>query len=57
MMARKVEKAIDALYKLRKVTATTSYAGKTYYKIDGKRYNFAELIKLADSTDPGTWFR
>jgi hypothetical protein len=56
-MAKTVEEAIDALYKLRKVTATVSYVGKTYRKVDGKMYNAAELIKLANSTDPGTWFR
>ena len=56
-----IREAIDYLYEhLRKTTTTISDAGKTYktyYEVDGRKYNEAEVIKLANSTNPATWFR
>jgi hypothetical protein len=57
-MAKTISEAIDYLYvSLRKTTTKVSDAGKTYYEVDGKKYNAAELLKLANSTNPTTWFR
>lgn len=57
-MVTTISEAINYLYvRLRKTTTTISDAGKTYYEIDGKKYNAAELMRLANSTNPSTWFR
>jgi hypothetical protein len=57
-MINTIREAIDYLYEhLRKTTTTISDAGKAYYEVDGRKYNEAEVIKLANSTNPATWFR
>ena len=57
-MVTTISEAIDYLYvRLRKTTTTISNASKTYYEIDGKKYNAAGLMKLANSTNPSTWLR
>ena len=56
-MSNNIQEAIDYLaFHLRKATLTVSSNGDTYYEVDGKKYIANELIKLANSTDPGTWF-
>jgi hypothetical protein len=57
-MVSTIKEAIDYLYRyLRKVTATFGHYDKRYYEVDRKKYNEVELIKLANSTNPATWFR
>jgi hypothetical protein len=57
-MSKTAQEAIEYLaLKLHKATTIISERGKGCYEVDGKNYNSSELIKLANSTDPRTWFR
>ena len=56
-MSNNIQEAIDYLaFHLRKATLTVSGNGDTYYEVDAGKNTADELIKLANSTDPGTWF-
>jgi hypothetical protein len=57
-MITTISRAIDYLwFSLRKATMIISNAEKTCYEVDGEKYSDVELLKLANSTNPATWFR
>lgn len=57
-MVKTVQRAVEYLaFSLRKATTVISELGEGCYEVDGKKYNASELIRLANSTDPRSWFR
>jgi len=53
-MPNNIEDAMQHLLRLRKTTKVITCDS---YEVDGKRYSADEYIRLANSTEPATWFR
>lgn len=54
-MVSTIGEAIDYLY--RSLRKTTIIISDGCYEVDGEKYTAAEVMKLANSTDPRTWHR